>query len=85
MAWRSYRSGIHVSLEEVLTPRLSLTETLHSRSIGAGYVTSGFGYKLTPSVTLLGGVQTGNSRLLAGNHCPLFGVRWTPNRRAQSK
>jgi len=76
---RANRAGIQASIEQAVTPKLSLATDWYSGHTGAGYVTPGFSYKLTPSVSVMAGMQMGNSGLLSGNHSVLVVVGWTPH------
>ena len=76
---RANRAGIQAAVEQTVTPRLSFATDWYSGKTSAGYITSGIGYKVTPSITCLSAVQMGNSGLLAGNHSLLFIIGWTPS------
>jgi hypothetical protein len=80
---RANRGGIQAAIEQPLNRRITLATDWYSGNTSAGFVTSGLAVSVNTQLTLLGGVQMGNSGLLTGNHSLLFVLGWNPKRRLQ--
>jgi hypothetical protein len=73
---RANRAGVQASIEQTVNARLSLAADWYSGNTSIGFTNLGAGWKLTRSVSVMGGFGLGNHGLMEGNHQILLTVGW---------
>lgn len=68
--------GFQGSLEQGVTPKLTLAADWYSRRSSVGYLTMGAILKVSPRLTLYPAYQLGNTGIGRGNHQFLFELGW---------
>jgi hypothetical protein len=73
------RAGGQFTLEQQLTPKLTIAAEWYSGNQAVGYVNTGAIFKLTSKLTLYGAYQIGNADVTKGNHQFLWEIGYNFN------